>query len=416
MENVCGYRIKVNHQYDEFLAELGTADLVLTPTRRLASRLNKDYAKWQALNNHAVWQIDIISLNGWLERLWQAQQDDINATRILRLNAWQTLTIWQEITDNNEQLAKLAHEAWTILKEWDICFESIDTDYVSIDVQVFLKWCKAFQAYCQQRNCCDTASMLKLLKPNTQHINKIYLIGFTDIKPAILKLFKQFINTEIVVLEYRVPNAEIYLAAQKDSKNELEQAALWAGQLLSKNPDDQIGVIIPDLSTRFNEVEDIFSRILMPQTLLANHYHDIKPYNISSGNKLADFHIIAIIFDLFKKQHMTLSSFLNIDAVININQNQYLLPSEWTEIIKTQLQLCGFPGPRVLNSLEYQVVKRFYELLSDYATLDYVQKPLSFANAIHQIQQQDATSFFTYRITKTTFNATCKSRTRVSIY
>jgi RecB family exonuclease len=374
---VCGYKIKViSDSYENFVTELGSADLILTPTRRLATRLNQDYASLQAKNNNPVWQIDIISLNGWLERLWNDRQDDGQQKSILRLNAWQNLIVWQAITDNNEQLARLAIDAWSILKEWNIPWQSIDSNNVSSDIQVFLTWCQQYQALCAKENFCDSASMLSLLSPSSKELNKIYLIGFTDIKPAVLKLLD--FNTHIEILEYRVPDAMINHAPQVDAKSELVQAALWAKALLNQELIAPIGIIIPDLAKRFNEVENIFSRTIMPQTLLANHYFDQKPYNISSGNKLSDFHIIAAAFNLLKNSLL----------------REHKAPSEWSEFIKNLLHTSGWPGERVLNSLEYQVVKRFYELLTDYVTLDCVQKPISYATAVSQLYQQASTTVF----------------------
>ncbi len=378
MGNVCGYKTNVIHDYQAFLSELGNADLILTPTRRLASRLNQDYAKLQAKQNNSVWKIDIISLNGWLERLWQERQDDVDQTYMTRLNAWQNLLIWQSFTDNNEQLARLAIQAWSSLKEWNIDWQSIDTHSVSSDIQVFLTWCQHYQARCDKENLCDSASMLALLKPNANNINKIYLIGFTDIKPAVLKLLES-VNTSIEILEYRVPDAIINHTPQVDANSELVQAALWAKALLKQELSAPIGIIIPDLAKRFNEVENIFSRILMPETLLANHYHDQKPYNISSGNKLSDFHIIATAFNLLRNLSL---------------QAERSNPGDWSETIKNHLHSSGWPGERVLNSLEYQVVKRFYELLTDYATLDRVQEKISYITAVNQIYQQASTVIF----------------------
>ncbi|MFA6037273.1 MAG: PD-(D/E)XK nuclease family protein [Legionellales bacterium] len=349
MDNVCGYKIKtIDKSYADFLTELEQADLILTPTRRLATRLNQDYA--QLKKN--VWQIDIISMNGWVERLWQDHQDNADHPCFLRLNDWQNQIFWQNITDNNPSMAYLAQQAWSLLKDWNIDFASIDSANVSSDIQVFLNWCQQYQEACTAKNFIDKASVLNHLKPAREHLNKIYLIGFTDIKPSIQKIIeslkKQGVHLEI--LEYCVPNAQVHCAPQLNIKDELIQAALWAKNLIAQNPKAPIGIIIPDLASRFSEVDDIFSRILMPETLLANHYHDKKTYNISSGKKLIDFPIIA----------------------------------KALELLKTNQDLHNWPGDRVLNSEEYQVVKRFYELLNEAAMLDLVQPRSSYYNLLYQ--------------------------------
>ena len=433
MDNVCGYKIKVIHQsYDEFLAQLTQADLILTPTRRLATRLNKDCAQWMAKKNKNVWHIDIVSITGWFDRLWQDYQDDNDNPPMQRLNAWQNQLIWQEIINaepspllRKDAAAQMAEQAWILLKEWCIPWQSLVNENVSTDIQTFIDWCQQYQEACSKKNVLDSASVLEYLNPKLSH--KIYLIGFTDIKPAVQRIFTLLCEqgSSIEILEYR-EKALVYCAAQLNAHTELEQAALWAKSKLAQNPNEPIGVIIPDLALRFNEVDRVFAKTLMPQTILANHYHSQKPYNISSGNRLSDYPVISIVFELFKYNlrkmpvdHLSkilLSPFITGGVSEHLNRSQIdleikkrgqeyvapptivsipplndslLKPSLWVELFKIYLNAWGWPGERVLNSLEYQLVKRFYELLNDFASLDCIQKPLSYTAAHHLLFQQD---------------------------
>ncbi len=432
MDNVCGYKIKVIHQsYDEFLAQLTQADLILTPTRRLATRLNKDCAQWMAKKNKNVWHIDIVSITGWFDRLWQDYQDDNDNPPMQRLNAWQNQLIWQEIINaepspllRKDAAAQMAEQAWILLKEWCIPWQSLVNENVSTDIQTFIDWCQQYQEACSKKNVLDSASVLEYLNPKLSH--KIYLIGFTDIKPAVQRIFTLLCEqgSSIEILEYR-EKALVYCAAQLNAHTELEQAALWAKSKLAQNPNEPIGVIIPDLALRFNEVDRVFAKTLMPQTILANHYHSQKPYNISSGNRLSDYPVISIVFELFKYNlrkmpvdHLSkilLSPFITGGVSEHLNRSQIdleikkrgqeyvapptivsipplndslLKPSLWVELFKIYLNAWGWPGERVLNSLEYQLVKRFYELLNDFASLDCIQKPLSYTAAHHLLFQQ----------------------------
>ncbi|HLF66394.1 MAG TPA: PD-(D/E)XK nuclease family protein, partial [Gammaproteobacteria bacterium] len=79
----------------------------------------------------------------------------------------------------------------------------------------------------------------------------------------------------------------------------------------------------------------------------------------------------------------------HIDSV-----QQHLTPSDWVEQIKARLNEWGWPGERVLTSLEYQVVKRFYELLTEFAGLDDIKGPIAYPVACQLLWQQAKSILF----------------------
>lgn len=385
VDNVSGYKIKIiDDSYQDFLATLANADLILTPTRRLATRLNQDFANWQVTQKKRTWQVDIISLNGWLERLWQSHQDNLHTPYTLRLSTWQNQIVWQKILNevmqqpllSQSSAASLAQQAWDLLKEWNMNWKDIDKTQASDDVLVFLSACEQYEKRCIKENFSDLISHIPNM--NIQPIRKIYLIGFTQVSPAVTQLLKKLCanGTTIEIQHYR-QKSTVYQAPQHNTQSELIQAALWAKSLLEQKPNMPIGIIVPDLSQHFAEVDAIFSQILMPQSMLAQYYQEQKPYNISSGKKLAEYPIISMVFEILKP-----------------TEKENLLPSQWSETIKQILQEHGWPGPRILSSLEYQLVQRFYELLTEFATLDIVHKPLSFTSACYLLLQQAQTMLF----------------------
>lgn len=453
MENVHGYPIKtISKSYSDFLAALGNADWVLTPTRRLSTRLNQDFAQYQASLDQKLWQVQIISLAGFLDTLWQDYQDEPNHPHLLRLNAWQNQLLWQNVVEETIQTpllrkgstAKLAASAWKLLNEWQINYQDLPQDLISPDVATFIDCASAYAEKCCAMNCCDDSSKLAYLQNGRlAKCERIYLVGFTDLTPSTQALLAQFasLGAQIEIIEYTEKNPEIYCAPQPSPQAEFTQAALWAKDLLAKQPLYPIGIVIPDIALRWNEVDQIFSSILMPECALATHAQKPRPYNISAGEKLADFPVIKLAFALldFNPYKINLSDLSTIllspfiagaqseqmcraalDAKLRYSahpqvsrdalqvcpqfyqiitqlkriSHDLLLPSVWAEVIKQQLSLWGFPGERVLNSQEYQVVRRFYEFLSEFALLDCVQGEINYAKACYLLKQQAQSLLF----------------------
>ncbi len=453
MDNAFGYKSKQLGNYSDFLAQFDSADLILTPTRRLAKRLNLDYVQTHV----SPTQLPIVSLAGWLDSLWQAYEDDLDNPPLRLLNPWQNALIWQSIIDETnltpllrkEQTARLAEKAWSLLKSWGISTQRVFNEALTADIRAFLTWCDSYEARARIEKWCDHASRLDYLLLAKQQVKlKIHLVGFTDISPKVRQLLLHVAGNAdaITVLSYRTPDAKVVYAAQPDFKTELTAAAIWAKQWLKEPRVHPIGIIVPDLATRFNAVDEIFATVLMPESLIAHHYQQARPYNISAGKKLADYPVIVLAFELLRLTHtqwplerlsrVLLTPFIlaseqecfaraYLDATLRhmgltkvtlekvqaasgntcialmqalVQQpaapKQSLTPSAWVHYIKQKLTHWGWPGERVLNSLEYQVVKRFYELLTEFSQLDGIVAPLNFSAACQLLGQQAKSILF----------------------
>src|SRR5207245_9427659 len=81
-------------------------------------------------------------------------------------------------------------------------------------------------------------------------------------------------------------------AAFPSAKHELETAAKWARARLEEGK-QRIGVVVPELGQRRQEVARVFSRVMQPGYNLPAHFsHGAKaplPFNISLGRPLSAF-------------------------------------------------------------------------------------------------------------------------------
>lgn len=68
------------------------------------------------------------------------------------------------------------------------------------------------------------------------------------------------------------------------------------------------------------------------------------------------------------------------------NKSDKLAPSKWANYFSAQLTAMGWPGEHSLNSVEYQLVEQWQQLLLEFSRLDRFVKPMTFLDAFAQLQ------------------------------
>ncbi|MBI2318147.1 MAG: PD-(D/E)XK nuclease family protein, partial [Betaproteobacteria bacterium] len=69
-------------------------------------------------------------------------------------------------------------------------------------------------------------------------------------------------------------------------------------------------------------------------------------------------------------------------------------PAEWAKAMSAALNAIGFPGERALDSVEYQILKKFHEALAGFAALDRVAGRMRFDGALAHLQRIAAEAIF----------------------
>lgn len=81
-------------------------------------------------------------------------------------------------------------------------------------------------------------------------------------------------------------------------------------------------------------------------------------------------------------------------TIVRTQKATTLSPAKWAEVFEQQLHVLGWPGSRMLNTLEYQQLKKWPAVLEAFAALDLViTENISLASAIHYLQQCANTDF-----------------------
>lgn len=197
-------------------------------------------------------------------------------------------------------------------------------------------------------------------------------------------------------------------------------------------PDFRIGVVVPDLGGRRSQIERIFGETLHPRSRARQDLDPRRLFNISLGLPASDYPIIETAFLLLEtdpwkipienagrllrspflqgsEEELTGRAMLDVELrsmgetdvslrdIIRLahrgnssrqcpefasrlaawrEQHQSLqtsrMPSDWAPALSQFLQAVGWPGDRGIDSMEYQTLEVWRELLSELARLDRV--------------------------------------------
>ena len=198
----------------------------------------------------------------------------------------------------------------------------------------------------------------------------------------------------------------------------------------ARDPAYRVGIVVPDLDQQRDEIERVFGEMLHPRNRLRPDLDPTRCFNISLGRPLDEYPVIQTAFlflgidpgDLSVEragrvlrspflpgavEEMTNRALLDADLravgapdvsfsdVIGLVRKRkgadgcpmlvtrlgtwsetyktlqnLRLPSDWAPALSAFLRDLGWPGDRTLDSIEYQTLKVWRELLSDLANLD----------------------------------------------
>jgi ATP-dependent helicase/nuclease subunit B len=352
--------------------------------------------------------------------------------------------------DNTTQLMQ---KAWESLNLWEIPLEALSKPLASTEVSFFINCAIEFLKRCGQQQWLSELQLpLHLLNHPISLPPKIILAGFDEIPPVYQTLFKVISQWCVVTkMDHQPTDAKLYRQVYTSIDSEILQIAQWAKARITENPRQSIGCVIPELNQHRAQVQRIFTQVFAPQNQLFGGQVSPVPFNISGGERLDRFEIINIALQVLV---LNLRS-INIESLGQLLQSAYLCqnendiylgaqldaecrrlgkfelsqtdlfsamahwqnhyphhtwlqrwrafaalgneshtiqaPSAWAAYFTKQLSALGWPGGRQLNSLEYQLVARFQELLLEFAELDKVSSLISRTEArsiLHRLSQQ----------------------------
>ncbi len=355
------------------------------------------------------------------------------------------------------ETADIAQSAWELLKQWRVDFQhplfSSAEDYAALK-----HWASEFSNLCKKNNWVDNASIAeiigeKIVSGTIKPAHTIILAGFTEHSPQTRQLLEccRQVGSEIIELETaNHSTSRAMRIGLTEAEDEIIAMAQWAKTVLNNNREAKIGCVVPALDKSRDRVLQVFSEVFATDNMITVD-PEIIPFNISAGKSLPQFPVINTALQLLTlhKQsisieilgHLLSSPFLGdaeserikrakYDTILrknnlkivnlsdenkktSITSNVPLLAkrisrffsllnsagkamtySEWAGLFSRLLTAAGWPGERSLNSVEYQVVECWLDLLSAYSTLDQISNPVKLPQAVSALQKMAGNTVF----------------------
>ena len=443
-------------------AEIEAGSLILTPNNRLASKM---LDAWGLQQGQQAWRLPAIyAIENWITEQWQQLVTSaLPGGDAVPLTPSQELLLWEQVIEADSDkpdllnAAGLAHgalRAHQALSLW--CVDNGElASYREPGVELLQRWRNHFGQRLQQLNAITRTELTGRLRDAYQQTQlprrqRIVLVDFQTLAP----LHRQLLHaagSEVEEFPWpRATPASCSRAAFTDSQQELQQAALWARQQLEANPMHRVGIIIPDLPNRRQQVERVFRELFEPRYTHPDTPRYTAPFNISTATPLASTPLVAAALKLLKLNYprQPLADYCALlnspfwgdrdnqlavralaekrlrelgrsqpraldfreccsdrhqgfaaDALIRFENlrrrasHRASYPA-WQQLFGQQLAILGWPGSRPADSVEYQQLRHWEALLEQFAALQSVAPQPTIAEALQQLERLAQTTPF----------------------
>lgn len=327
----------------EFIKKMSS--ITLSVNNRLKNTLNLEYA---AIQENSSWIAPkIYTLNEWAYQLLETAcfQGLLDPKLLPKkiLNSSQQKILFTKIITETEtnpllsyaEIAKQAVAALTLLQTFQLNNLDSTSDYFSSqEVIRFKVWLQKYQQFCSENNTIDATEVLVILVKNINKIKTllpkdIQIAGFDKIHPLMSSLLQ---NSRIFQLSYDVKLKSTAKYEFDSISQEIFASIIWAKDLLSKNSNYKICIIVPQLEQFKKLIKNNIKTILYPDQVGLNSETYTPIHNISLGEPLISFKLISTALQLINLfiSHEThdyqntsdilRSSFWSHDSLINRHQ------------------------------------------------------------------------------------------------
>ncbi|MCF8105372.1 MAG: PD-(D/E)XK nuclease family protein [Desulfohalobiaceae bacterium] len=296
----------------EAWAELERGGVLLTVNSRSARTLSLQYARNQAASGSTVFETPrIFTVKAWLEHLFQelvfAMDSPESAPFPELLSPEQELLLWEEIILESgtargllrtRETASLAAGAWELTRAFRIDRREL-CDWDVPDYQAFWEWSLEFEKRLGEQGWLDRGYLPDMVAEEFSRgglpvPETVILAGFDEFTPQELDMFNSLASAHCRLYILKLPEYESRAgrAGFTDAREEMQQAALWAGRAVQDKPGTRVGIIVPDLASRKEELSRILQEVLHPEQGILSGTGGDRSYNLSLGQSLLDYPVI----------------------------------------------------------------------------------------------------------------------------
>jgi ATP-dependent helicase/nuclease subunit B len=277
---------------------------VVTPNRRLAQELAREFDAGQAARGLPLWEsADILPFAAFVERLYEDALYSELAPRLpLLLSEAQEAERWEQVIRASpwggelldpSHAATQAMRAWRLAHGWRIA-GALGAYPGNEDAQAFARWAAAYA----KSEATDAARLPDVVAPLIGHAAlrtpaTLVVYAFDMLTPQEAEFLDECAKQAIEVRacdQVRADSNPQRIVFQS-ARHELEAAAQWARAKVEAGA-KRVGVVVPELVTRRREVLRVFARTMnsaynLPGAEAASQPTAL-PFNVSLGEPLSD--------------------------------------------------------------------------------------------------------------------------------
>lgn len=431
--------------------EASPAAMLVCASSRQAGAYQRHYGQWQLARGRRVWATPaILSFEALLRQWYQLAEAQLRFGKSLPrlLSTAQSALLWRQCVEHSalpllrgDEAAQLAAQAWQLAQEYRLTLPFAAQGHA--DIENFNRWAQRYRQQLTRLQAVDEAMLDALLLERAQAgelqlPSQCILAGFAELTPR-LRQWRQTLAAQGVALaqlQLAPRQAQLQVEAAVDEEQELRAAAIWLREQAQRQPQAQLAVIVPDLSARRAQLQRVFDEQLCPAQDAPGTHAQPRPYNISLGQPLSAYGLVQTALRLLQlaaggleagalsalltsaywgsaadagsraalDAELRRQGWLHIEAAdwarlapaplqgyaqaaATLRAARRLPAGEWSERFAQLLQACAWPGPRALDSEEYQLLQRWRELLLEFSALDPVLGRVDLASALAQLRE-----------------------------
>lgn len=303
-------------------AALVEGALVVTPNRRLARFLHREFDDAQRAAGRLAWPTPtIVPYSIWLGMLWnEVVEGAALTTAPLLLTPTQAAQLWRAIVAAEGMplldplgAATLAAEAWALVHAWGAGGESWRAWRQDVpepdDAAVFARWAENYLGELQRAGAQDLAQVPGRLAALADRLvargATTILAGFTELSPQQERLCAALVAAGADLRRQDTPPdvpAQPSRTQPASPRDEVATALEWARTFAGRRPGARIGIVIEDLAARRDEIVALAEDILCPGAPLPGSFE------ISLGVPLASVPLVVAALDLIALAESSLTT------------------------------------------------------------------------------------------------------------
>jgi len=335
------------------IARLLSADAeqttVVTPNRRLAAALKRDYDQAQKALGKQAWATpDIVPFATFLERTYRvltAGDSDAEVPRLI--DASHSVFIWEQVvrkSDASELLllipaaARQAMAAWQLAYAWQL-FPQLKVYPLHEDGQVFAAWASRYRQLLREKNLLDPAllpeALADLLMRRSAEVGamdrlrlpkKFFTAGFDIVTPQQRQFSSALLGLgiDVAALDPVGGQGKGTVARREflSEDDELRACAQWAREIVAAGRGSRIGIVVPDLRGQRSQIERVFCDALQPmaraslEAYASQFEAQSRLFNISLGQRTSEYALVADALGLIDFSLRTETPFADVSRLL----------------------------------------------------------------------------------------------------